>query len=192
MRPIEPIPVRRAMAFGITAFCAWLAAIVHFQSVSYLASDLLWVAPPPPIASFPEGFLVMPGVLAGLPLVILGATLDQELLTQTGLVLGAGFFWYCIGWQIDSTRGLVEGDQRPLIVRWYLSALTVVSIILLPFDILAGINLGVHSCANGVPPYWVELVGYGIVTFWITIGCYFGWLRFRNARKQGYPLISLK
>jgi hypothetical protein len=189
---MRPIPVRRAVTFGITSICGWLAAVVHFQSVSYLASDLLWVAPSPPIASFPEGFLVMPGLLAGLPLVILGATLDQEWLTQTGLVLGAGFFWYCIGWQIDSTRGLVHDNETPRFVRWYLSALIVVSIILLPFDVLAGINLGVHSCANGVPPYWVELVSYGIVTFWITIGCYFGWLRFRDARKQRYSLISLK
>lgn len=192
MRPIEPTPVRRALGFGITAICGWLAALVHFQSVSYLASSLLWVAPPPPIASFPEGFLVMPGVLAGLPLVVLGATCDHEWLTQTGLVLGAGFFWYCVGWKIDVTRGLVQTEDEPIIVRWYLLALIGVSIILLPFDILAGINLGVHSCANGIPPYWAELVGYGIVTFWIAMGCYFGWLRFRDARKQRYFLTSLK
>jgi hypothetical protein len=134
----------------------------------------------------------MPGVLAGLPLVILGATFDHEWLTQTGLVLGDAFFWYCIGWQIDCTRGLVQTDERPRIVRWYLSAMTVASIIFLPFDILAGINLGVHSCAVGIPPYWAELVGYGIVTFWITIGCYFGWLRFRDSRKQRYSLILFK
>jgi|SRR5215469_936037 len=96
MRPIEPIPVRPAVAFGITAICGWLAAVVHFHSVSYLASDLLWVASPPPIAPFPEGFLVMPSVLAGLPLVILGATFDHDWLTQTSLVLRAGCFWYCI------------------------------------------------------------------------------------------------
>jgi len=189
---MQPIPTRHVLAFGILGICGWLAVLLHFQSVSYLEGDLLWVAPPPPIASFPEGFLVMPGVLAGLPLIALGATLNHEWLTQAGLVLGAAFFWYCIGWQLDCMRGLVRTDERPRIVRWYLSALIVVGIILLPFDILAGINLGVHSCAVGIPPHWAELLGYAIVTFWITIGCYFGWLRFRDSRKQRYSLISLK
>ena len=157
---------------------------VHYQAVTPPATDGLWGAPPPPLASFPKAFLEIPGALAGAPLALPGAILGWEWLTQVGLILGACFFWYCVGWQIDGARILVSSESRPAIVRWYLSALTIISFILLPLGILAGINLGIHSCAVGVPPYWVELVGYGISMFWITLGCYFRWLRFQTARAQ--------
>ncbi len=149
-------------------------------------------APPPPSPYFPEAFLVIPGALAGSPLALAGAIMEREWLTQIGLVLGAAVFWYCVGWHIDSARGVLKSERAPVIVRWYLSAVIVLSVILLPIDIFAGINLGVHSCANGVPPHWVELVGYGIVTFWVAIGCYFGWQRFRAGREHEDSLVSLR
>lgn len=191
MKPSQPIPVRHVAAFGITTLCGWLAALVHIQAVSYPTSEPLLIAPPPPAASFPQAFLVMPGVLAGSPLALLGAIFEREWLMQTGLVLGSGFFWYCVGWRVDSARGILTAEKAPVIVRWYLSALIMVSIILLPFGIIAGLRLGIHSCAVGVPPYWVELVGYGMVMFWVTLGCFFGWQRYRSGRNRNDSVLSL-
>ncbi len=184
MRAIVPIPARRILASGIAALCIWLAISAHYQAVTQPATEGLWGAPSPPLASFLEAFLVIPGALAGSALALPGAIFDLEWLTQIGLVLGAYFFWYCVGWEIDIARVLAQSESRPAIVRWYLSAVIVVSFILLPIGILAGTNLGIHSCGVGVPPYWVGLIGYGIMMFWITLGCYFGWLRFQTARAQ--------
>jgi hypothetical protein len=136
--------------------------------------------PPPPLAVFPEAFLAVPGVLASLPVTLAGMILDLDWLSHLGLVLGAVFFWYCAGWCVDSAH-LDEGSV-PLVVRWYLKAVIVLSVILFPLFVLGGLNLGVHSCMDGVPPYWVEVVSYGILMFWITIGSYFAWRGFRAAK----------
>jgi len=195
MRQKRPVSLRFLVAFGIAALCGGLAVALHYQTASTVsqASDGFMIgAPPPPPAFFPESFFVIPGVLAGLPLALPGAILGLEWLTQTGLVLGAAVFWYCVGWHVDSARAILRAEKPPAMVRWYLSAVIVICIILLPFAIVAGLNLGVHSCANGANPYWVDLVGYGILMFWITVGSYFGWLRLQARREQKHSFISLE
>jgi hypothetical protein len=181
------LPMRYLAAILAAVLSGTLAVVVHYESVELPTTDGMMIAtPPPPAATFPEAFLVIPGVLAGLPLVLTGAILELEWVTQIGLILGAIFFWYCIGWQVDCVGGSLK-PKPPRIVRWYLSALVLLSIVSLPFGVLAGVNLGVHSCASGVPPYWVELVSYGILMFWITIGVYFGWMRFQARKAEKHP-----
>lgn len=190
---MQTVPLRRIVPVGIAGLCCWFAAVLHFEAATLAPSNgLLIGAPPPPTAAFPEAFLVIPGAFAGSPLALTGAIFDIEWLTQTGLIFGACFFWYCVAWHIDSARGILQDKAPPAIARRYLSAMITISVILLPLGILSGLKLGVHSCANGVPPYWVELVDYGMVMLWITIGCYFGWLRYRAARRARESFISLR
>ncbi len=188
--------MRFVVALGMAALCGSLAVALHYQNAAIAAqpSDGFMIeAPPPPSPYFPEAFLVIPGALAGSPLALAGAIMEREWLTQVGLVLGAAVFWYCVGWQIDSARGVLKSERAPVMVRWYLSAMIVLSVILLPFGVLAGFSLGVHVCANEVfYPYWADVVGYGILMFWITVGCYFGWQRFRAGRKHKDSLVSLR
>jgi len=153
---------------------------------------LMFGAPPPPIVYFAEAVLVMPGAVAGSPFALTGAILEIEWLAQFGLVLGAAFFWYCVGWHIDRARNIVQYDKAPAVVRFYLSALVVLSFLLFPVGLLAGIRLGVHSCGTGVPPYWAEVLGYGIMMTWISVGTFFGWRSFRDriARRQPSTFLS--
>jgi hypothetical protein len=179
-----PIPVRYAAALGAATVCACLAIMLHYQTPGVQENEGFMIgAPAPPPVYFAEAFLVIPGAVAGLPLAVTGAILEREWLAQTGLVLGATFFWYCVGRHIDSNRGALLSEKAPPIVRWYMSALIGTSVVLFPLSILAGLRLGVHSCANGAYPYWVDLLSYGILMFWITVGTYFGWRR-RQARKE--------
>jgi hypothetical protein len=185
VRKVWTIPIRYVAALTAAGVCACLAIAIHAQppmQPDYQGFEI--GAPPPPITQFAEAFLVIPGVLAGLPVALTGAVLGIEWITQLGLVLGAAFFWYCVGWHVDSIRDPSSSESPPAIVRWYLSALMILSIVLLPFGVLVGLKLGVHSCANGVPPYWVELLSYGISMFWITLGPFFGWLHLRERREQ--------
>ena len=193
MRTALSIPIRYVAAMAAAAVCACLAISMHNQAPTQQDyAGIAIEAPPPPITQFAEAFIVIPGVLAGLPLALSGALLGIEWITQIGLILGAAFFWYCVGWHVDSTRDVFRSEKPPAIVRWYLSALMIVSVILLPFGVLVGLNLGVHSCANGVPPYWVELLSYGILMFWVTLGMFFGWLRFRARREQRHPSVAFR
>jgi len=136
--------------------------------------------PPPPPSFFVEGFLVTPGILAGCPFILAGLLFGVDWLTQLGLILGAAVFWYCAGWQLDAAQTNVRSDDPPTLVRWYLMGVRVLSLIVLPFGLLAGFNLGVHYCANGVPPYWVELLSYAVLMVWVTLGTFFTWLRFKR------------
>src|SRR5438309_5668404 len=119
MRPISLIPMRFVLAIAIAVLCGCLAVALHYEAAVYPPNDgFMIVAPPPPPASFLEAFLVIPGALAGSPLALPGAILEREWLTQIGLVLGAAVFWYCIGWHIDSARGVLKSEKAPVMVRW--------------------------------------------------------------------------
>ena len=183
----RPIPVRYVLAIGVASACLCLAIALHYEATNAPPNDGRMIgAPPPPPESFVEAFLVIPGILAGLPLSLAGALFEREWLAQTGLILGATVFWYCIGWHIDLVRGAVGTESPPRLMRWYISASVTTSMVLFPICALVGTRVGVHYCANGVPPYWAELLDYGILMFWITIGTYLGWLRWRAKREQRY------
>lgn len=194
MSKVRTIPVRFAAALGMAGVCICLVIAAHHQRALQkdYVSTMPFGAPPPPAVEFAEAFVAIPGVLAGLPLVIAGGILGFDSIVQTGMILGAAFFWYCIGWQVDYAHAEGNIGEPPVFVRWYLSALIILSVIFLPLGVLAGLNLGVHSCAVGVPPYWAEVLSYGIVMFWLTIGAYFGWLRWRVRREQTRPTTYMQ
>jgi hypothetical protein len=127
--------------------------------------SLMFETPPPPTAYFPETFLALPGILAGLPLVVAGVAWNRDWLVEAGLIIGAVFFWYCVGWKIDAARAVITEEKLPMMVRWHLTGLILLAIVLLPLGLVVGLGLGVHSCASEVPPYWVELVSYAILMF---------------------------
>jgi hypothetical protein len=192
VRAIEPFPVRRLAAVCAAATCTYLALANHYAAmVQPDFFSLGFGAPPPPNGAFAEGFLELPGVLAGLPVIIGGSALGLDWVTHSGLILGATFFWYCAGWYADRARNIVNTETPPRVVAWYISTLAVISAVMFPVAALAGLNVGQHFCANGVPPYWSEVLTYGIVMSWVTVGTFFAWRRFRRWREQKRPPLVL-
>jgi hypothetical protein len=165
----------------------------HYQSIP--DQDLYkwgFGAPPPPAEAFVEAFLAVPGVLAGLPIVIAGLALGLDWITRSGLVIGATFFWYCAGSYADWVRDMLDSPRPPRIVTGYMSALVVLSAVIFPFMVAMGFNVGRHFCANGVPPYWSELLMYGIQMFWVAQGTFFAWCRFRRGQQQKHPASQFR
>ena len=185
MRALGPFPVRRIAAFGTAAACTYLGLANYYASMAQQdAYSWGFGAPPPPTSAFGEAFLAAPGLLAGLPLIITGAALGVDWLTHSGIVLGATFFWYCVGWYVDCARDMLDTDKPPRVISGYMSALVVVSAVIFPFAVLLGLNLGPHFCANGAPPYWSAVLMFGICMFWVTLGVFFGWRRFQRWRER--------
>jgi hypothetical protein len=179
---IEPFPLRRIASLSAGLACAYLSAASHYKAIAQqdFSSAIQWGIPAPPLESFAEGFLAIPGVLAGLPVIILGTISHIDWITSMGLCLGAAFFWYCAGWYIDSVRPGLQADQPPRFATIYMTLLAVGSLSLLPVGMLAGLNVGNHYCLVNMPPYWSEILGYGILMFWLTIGAFFGWRTLRG------------
>ena len=187
MKIIDRVPVRHIVAvFALTA-CAYLSAASHYKAIAQQdPHGIGWGVPPPPSEAFAEALLATPGALAGLPLIVMGTTGEFDWLTWTGFVLGAGFFWYCVGCYVDWSRDL-SPKPLPKIAGGYMRALTVVAATLFPLGVLAGFNVGSHACAVGAPPGWSEFVEYCILMFWISLGTFFTWRRFQARRGHNDP-----
>ena len=193
MKVIEPFPVRRIAAISAAVLCSYLSVASHYHQIAQQdASGFGWGAPPPPVESFVEAALAIPGALAVLPIIVIGALAEDDLVTSGGIVLGAAFFWYCVGWYVDRDRTTLSTEDPPRIVVGYIQALRIASAILFPLGILAGLRVGNHFCANGVPPYWSELLNYGIFMSWVTLGTFFAWRRFRARWEQNHPAVRLR
>jgi hypothetical protein len=192
VRFLEPFPVRRLAAICVVASCSYLALANYYAAMAQ--PDFSWGfgAPPPPAGAFAEAFLELPGALAGLPLIVEGLALRRDWVVKSGLVLGAAFFWYCAAWYADRARGMVSSERPPRVVAFYMSSLFVVSAAIFPLVALAGLNVGRHFCANGAPPYWADVLMYGIVMFWVSLGTFFAWRRFGQWRQQRRPLSILQ
>lgn len=188
MKVLEPFPVRRIAAISTVLLCAYLSiAGGYHQIVQQADFGFGFGASPPPTEEFVEAVLAFPGLLAGLPIIVIGAVLKNDWVTRSGFVMGAAFFWYCIGWNIDCARTTLKNLQPPWIVVGYIRALQIASAILFPLCMLASVRLGVHFCAVGVPPYWSEILNYGILMFWVTLGTFFMWRRLRARWEQNRP-----
>jgi hypothetical protein len=124
-------------------------------------------------------FLAFPGLLAVSPLIVGGLAFDRVWVSRVATTLGAAFFWYSVGCYVDCFR-LDENARPHRLVRAYISALFYLSAVLFPFIALAGTRVGNHACIVGAPPAWADLLGYGIVMFWVTLGTFFAWRRFQN------------
>ena len=189
---MKAFPVRRLLTIGIVAICVSLAISNHYTKISQGPKNEFCVGAPPPAAgAFPEAILVTPGTIAALPLILLGSTLESGFFLQGAMILGAAFFWYCVGWVIDCALGLVPRETPPRFVTLHLRVLSVASAVLFPFGLLRGLQVGNHFCANHKPPYWSELLMYGIGMVWISLGASFELLRFfgsRPAEPQGLNL----
>jgi len=193
VKAIEPFPVRRLAAVFAAAGCSYLAlASHHHHIIQERVVGVGFGAPPPPTETFAEAFLAVPGILSGLPIIIVGSTTQKGWITSTGVVLGTAFFWYCVGWYIDSVRATLNAPQPPRYVVGYMRALVILSTIIFPLGVLAGFGIGNHSCASGAPPAWSEPVMYGIVMSWVSVGTFFAWLRFRRRWEQKHPPVRLQ
>lgn len=116
---------------------------------------------------------------------LLGSTLESGFFLQGAMILGAAFFWYCVGWVIDCALGLVPRETPPRFVTLHMRGLRVAGAILFPFGLLRGLQVGNYFCANNKPPYWSELLMYGIGMVWISLGASFELLRFLRSRTSG-------
>lgn len=191
MKTIEPFPVRRIAAVSAALLCAYFSGASFYHSIAQQdISGIGWGAPPPPADFFAEAVLAIPGILAGLPIILIGALTNSAWVTRTGVVLGATFFWYCVGWYIDCAR--LNTTEPPKIVVGYIKALRIASAIIFPFCILIGLRVGDHYCAVGVPPLWSELLICGILTFWVTLGTFFAWRRLRAHWKHRDQVVQLR
>jgi uncharacterized membrane protein YphA (DoxX/SURF4 family) len=184
VKTIGPLPVRRLAAVCAAASCSYLALASHYQRTP----QQYWGigAPPPSAEAFVEAFLAVPGLLAGLPFLIAGLALGLHWLTSSGLVIGATFFWYCAGSYTDWVRDMLGSPRPPRIVTGYMLALVVLSAVGLPLWVAIGFKLR-PFCANGAPPYWSSVLMYGIQMFWVAVGTFFAWRRFRRWRQQKHP-----
>jgi hypothetical protein len=184
---MKSFPIRRIVAVTVTALCIWLAFANHDKSVvleQTAVGDWGIGAPPPPPGQFLEIFLVIPGTLAGLPLILIGGIHGPDWLVSLGLILGAAFFWYAVAWSVDCSRGTTETDRPPKLIRVYFSALRVLSVLLFPLLVFGVSNGGGSSCANGAQPSWVGYVMFGIIMTWVTIGVFFAWRNFQSKRER--------
>jgi hypothetical protein len=191
---MKPVRLRHLLAIAIAIICTGLAISNHATEVSRQDAEngvIEWGAPPPPMGAFPEAILATPGYLAALPLMIIAGVFESSWPFQFSLVLGAIFFWYCVGWWIDCVRGAVDRDTPPRFVLIHFSALRIVSVVLFPIFLLEGFRVGDYFCANGKPPFWSEMLMYGVAMVWITIGASFALQKFRESRKSpGLCLFS--
>jgi hypothetical protein len=190
---MKPAPLRHLVAIGIGAMCIALAISNHYAGVARqnASSDFIFQTPFPPDGVFLEGALAFHGLISGLPLIIAGAEHESEWLLECGQILGAIFFWYCVGWWVDCVRGSVERDTPPRFVLIHLRALRVISVVLFPLGLIEGMRVGEEGwCANGKPPFLAELLIYGIGMAWISVGTWFAWQKFRESRRVSIrPLI---
>jgi hypothetical protein len=190
MKALEPFPVRRLAALCTAAGCTYLGLANHYAAMAQ--PDFFgFGAPPPPNGAFVAGFLELPGVLAGLPIILSGSVLGLDWVTEIGQILGATLFWYCAAWYTDCSRNIAGVEKPPRFVVWYMSTLVVISAVIFPFVAVAGVNVGHHFCANGASPYWADVLMYGIVMFWVTVGTFFACHRFRRWREQKRPPLVL-
>jgi hypothetical protein len=90
---MESFPIRRIAAVTVTAIC-WLAFTNHYKSVlsEQNAGDRVIGAPPPPPEQFLDAFFVMPGILAGLPLILIGGLHGPVWIAKLGLIFAAALF----------------------------------------------------------------------------------------------------
>ncbi len=131
-----------------------------------------------------EWILFLPGAILTFPVLSFAESHALPWLNDLGWVIGGALFWFCVGSEIET--GLAERRQ-PLRVRAYMKTLRLLSLLALPFALLAGLRLGQHYCAVGAPEGWVEIVSYGIVMFWIALGCYSFFMR-RAEKRRGLPV----
>ena len=184
---VSPIPIRRIAGAVALVLCTVLAISNHYESL--LAQPPDWIsfgAPAPPSGAFLLGFLAFPGLLVGLPFVLAGAYLNLDWVAELGFILGAAYFWYSVGWYADCSLSLSDRDSPPRYVTLHIAVLEWIGVISMPFLLLAGLKLGEHMCAVGVPPLWSEIVMFCIVGTWATVGSFlvFSRLRQRRASEQ--------
>jgi hypothetical protein len=189
---MKPFPVRRVLAIVITAICIYLAISNHYNAISQHPDDNFgFGAPAPPDGAFPEAFLIAPGAIVVLPILMTASLFEPELLLTIALIISAAFFWYCVGWVIDCALGSTTCDAPPKFVTRYLRVLSIVCVGLFPFGILKGMYVGTYFCANGKPPYWSELLMYGIAMFWISLGASSELLRFLQSRQVEHQRLNI-
>ena len=182
---MRPVPLRNIIATTAAILCIVLAISNYYAEQIQNDEGAEWMigAPPPPLGVFPQAALTFPGYLIAIPLLILGSAFEAAWPAAVGMVVGAVFFWYCVGWTIDCARGATDKDNPPKYVLFYFSILRCASSAIFPFALLAGFNVGNHFCANGARPFWSDLLLYGIGMIWITIGASFTWQKFLEKRK---------
>jgi hypothetical protein len=189
---MRPISLRHLLAIAIAITCTILAISNHDAEVSRQDAQngfIEWGAPPAPTGAFLEPILATPGLLVAAPLMLVAAVFESSWPLQFALVFGTTFFWYCVGWWIDCVRGAVEGDTPPKFVRIHFSALRIVSVVLFPIFLLEGFRVGNYFCAIGKPPFWSEMLLYGIAMVWITIGAWFAGKKFRASHTKSLPRL---
>jgi len=180
---MKPFPVRRLLTIAMVAICVSLAISNHYSKFSQgPENEFCFGAPPPAAGAFPEAILVAPGTIAVFPLMLLGSTLESGFCLQGAMILGAAFFWYCVAWVIDCALGLVPRETPPRFVTLHMRVLSVAGAVLFPFGLARGLQVGTYFCANNKPPYWSELLMYGIGMVWISLGASFELLRFLRSR----------
>jgi len=184
---MRQIPIRNVLAISAVAivlFAAYLKGIARSEPTTtqgipaqeevIVDWDLETPAPPP--SSFLLTFLVVPGFFTALHLFIPASVLGPEWLGLVSIAPGVGFFWFCVGWYVDRSRGL-RPDKVPAWLATYMRILRWLSVVLFVLGLLAGLRLGDHW---GGPPYWSLVVMYGIFMTWASIGmffCYREWQR---------------
>ena len=184
---MRPIPLRQTIALVVAVICIALSISNHVTEVSQQDAQTGVVgfgAPPPPMGAFPYEILATPGLLVAAPLMIVAAMFTSSWPFQFAIIFGAAFFWYCVGWWIDCIRGAVERDTPPRFVLIHFSALRIASAVLFPLFVFAGFRVGDYFCVVDKPPFWSEMLMYGIQMVWITIGASFAWWKFRESRKN--------
>jgi hypothetical protein len=191
---MKRIPARYLAVFLTISFYILLSFQIRYAEVSEQqiqrgnSSQFTGVgwgfAPPPPIGVYVREAIVVPGVLAALPFLVVAILFESEFVARICLVVGAAFFWYALFWYADRARGLIKSNTPPKHISMYLMVARVGSLILLPFIAWRGFSLGVHYCAYGVPPYWSEVAMYGIVLVWATVGSYYAWTSYTDRHRE--------
>ena len=192
---MKPLPLRHLLAIAIAITCISLAISSYSTEVSRQDAQngiVEWGAPPPPMGAYLETILAIPGSLVAAPLMVVAAVFESSWPFQFAIVFGATFFWYCVGWCIDCVTGAVEQDTPPKFVLIHFSALRIVSAILFPLFVLEGFRVGGYFCAIGKPPYWSEMLMYGIAMVWITIGASFALQKFRESHTNPRSCLFAK
>ncbi len=191
---MRPFRVRYYLAATIFAISIGLAISNQYAQIANQKAwnNIGFGAPAHRYGTFLEEILTLPGFLAGLPLIIAGIVVESNWFAEGGLILGAAMFWHCVGWYVDCARGAAAKEQPPKILVIHLRILMIASVILFPVGLLIGMKVGDYFCADGKPPFWADLLSYGIFMAWITLGVFFAWTKFRQMNKPGLPLLIFR
>ncbi len=190
---MRSLPLRHIIPVAVIAICIALSVSNHYTKLlpEYSDDTFGFGAPPPPPGAFPQALLLAPGVIVALPVIIVGAVAESNWIVSTGMILGGAFFWHCVGWAIDCSRGVGGRETPPRFVSIHFRVLSVISTLLFPLGLLVGFRVGSYYCAVGKPPYWSEMLMFGIQMTWISIGAAFTMIRFLRRRQEKIGLPSL-